>query len=106
MGCRPIKYLSSATGPKNRRTAKAASMTTRLLAVVAGFLATSLTVSLAAEAATVASEKTRVLVVTGGHGFEKDAFFKLFKDNPDIAYEAVEHPTAYSSLTPEAASKW
>ena len=30
----------------------------------------------------------------------------LFKDNPDITFQAVEHPNAYSSLTAEAASKW
>jgi len=54
----------------------------------------------------VGGEKIRVLVITGGHGFEKEPFFKLFKDNPDISFQAVEHPNAYSSLTAEAASKW
>src|ERR1043166_319549 len=52
------------------------------------------------------AEKIGVLVVTGGHGFEKEPFFKLFKNNPDITFQAVEHPNAYSSLTAEAASKW
>src|SRR5437773_10618662 len=56
--------------------------------------------------AAAASGKIRVLIVTGGHGFEKEPFFKLFKDNPYITFQAVEHPNAYPSLTAEAASKW
>src|SRR5882762_3394227 len=63
-------------------------------------------VASAAEAATVTAEKIRVLVVTGGHGFEKESFFKLFKDNPDITFQAVEHPNAYASLKAEAAKQW
>ena len=35
------------------------------------------------------SQKIRVLLVTGGHPFEKEQFFKLFQDNPDITYQAV-----------------
>src|ERR1044071_1151338 len=51
------------------------------------------------------AKKIRVLVVTGGHDFEKQAFFKLFKDNPEIAYEAVEHPNAHARLRPDAVRK-
>lgn len=40
------------------------------------------------------SGKIRVLVVTGGHDFEQEPFFKLFKDNPDITYRSAEHPNA------------
>jgi uncharacterized protein len=50
--------------------------------------------------------KIRVLVVTGGHDFEKEAFFKLFKNNPDISYEAVEHPNAHARLKAEAAKAY
>jgi uncharacterized protein len=50
--------------------------------------------------------KTRVLVVTGGHGFEQEPFFKLFKENPEITYQAVEHPKAHALLTAEAAKTW
>ena len=53
-----------------------------------------------------ATAKVRVLIVTGGHGFEKEPFFKLFKDNPDITFQAVEHPHAYASLRPDAARQW
>lgn len=50
--------------------------------------------------------KVRVLLVTGGHGFEKEPFFKMFKDNPDITFEAVEHPNAFAHFTAEAAKQY
>lgn len=39
-----------------------------------------------------AGEKTRVLLVTGGHAFERPQFYKMFEDNTAIAFQAVEHP--------------
>jgi len=50
--------------------------------------------------------RVRVLVVTGGHGFEKEPFFKLFKDNPDLAFQAVEHPNAQALLKADAAKQY
>ena len=35
--------------------------------------------------------KFKVLVVTGGHGFEKEQFFKMFKENAGIAFTHAEH---------------
>lgn len=35
--------------------------------------------------------KLKVLVITGGHGFEEDPFFKMFKDNPDITFTRAAH---------------
>jgi type 1 glutamine amidotransferase len=52
------------------------------------------------------SQKIRVLLVTGGHGFEKEAFFKVFQDNPDITYQAVEHPNAHALFKAEAAKQY
>jgi type 1 glutamine amidotransferase len=52
------------------------------------------------------SQKIRVLLVTGGHPFEKEQFFKLFQDNPDITYQAVEHPHAHALLKAEAAKQY
>jgi uncharacterized protein len=60
----------------------------------------------AAEPAQQSQGKIRVLLVTGGHGFEKEPFFKLFKDNPDITYQAVEHPNAYGMFKAEKASQY
>jgi uncharacterized protein len=53
-----------------------------------------------------ADSKIRVLVVTGGHGFEKGPFFKLFQDNPDVTFQAVEHPNAHALFKAEAAKNW
>jgi type 1 glutamine amidotransferase len=53
-----------------------------------------------------AAGKVRVLIVTGGHSFEKEPFFKLFQDNPDISFQAVEHPRAYAQLKTEAAKQY
>ncbi len=38
-----------------------------------------------------AATKIKVLVITGGHGFEKEPFFKVFADNPEITFTAAEH---------------
>lgn len=35
--------------------------------------------------------KIKVLVVTGGHGFEKAPFFEMFSDNPKIKFTADAH---------------
>jgi type 1 glutamine amidotransferase len=53
-----------------------------------------------------ATGKIRVLVVTGGHDFEVEPFFKVFKDNPDITFQAVEHPKAHALLKAEAAKAY
>jgi len=50
--------------------------------------------------------KIRVLVVTGGHEFEHDSFIKLFADNPEISFQAVEHPNAHALLRPELAKNY
>jgi uncharacterized protein len=36
-------------------------------------------------------KKIAVLLVTGGHGFEVEPFFKIFSDNPEIAFTAAKH---------------
>lgn len=48
--------------------------------------------------------KHNVLLVTRGHGFQRDPFFTMFDDNPDIAWSGVEHPAAQLLFTPAAAS--
>lgn len=50
--------------------------------------------------------KLRVLVVTGGHDFEREAFFDVFKSNPDISYIEVQHPKAHEYSTPARASEY
>lgn len=50
--------------------------------------------------------KPRVLIVTGGHGFDEPAFFQVFKDNPGITWRHVQHTNAHAELTPEAAASY
>jgi hypothetical protein len=35
--------------------------------------------------------KTKVLLITGGHGFDHEAFLKVFSDNPKISFTHAEH---------------
>jgi len=38
-----------------------------------------------------ANGKIKVLLLTGGHGFEKEPFLKVFEDNTDITFTHVTH---------------
>jgi type 1 glutamine amidotransferase len=48
--------------------------------------------------ASATEEKIKVLVVTGGHGFEQEPFFKMFLDNPEIAFTAAAHSKTNASV--------
>jgi len=48
--------------------------------------------------------KIKVLVVTGGHGFAKEPFFQMFKDNAEIAFTAAEQDTPPRTRVQEVAS--
>jgi len=74
-------------------------MATMLLAGLPAFLA-------AQTVDTQQAGRTRVLVVTGGHAFESEPFLRMFKDNPDITFTAVEHPKAQALFTAEAAKAY
>lgn len=45
-------------------------------------------------------------MITGGHEFEKADFFKVFRDNPDITFQEVEHPNAYAMFKASAAKDY
>lgn len=66
---------------------------TRCIALIVLVIATT---TFAAESAA----KTKVLVVTGGHDFAKEPFFKMFTENADIVITAAAHAgtnaTAYA----------
>jgi len=47
--------------------------------------------------------KRNVLVVTRGHGFDRDPFFGMFSGNAEIEWSSVEHPAAQLLFNPEAA---
>ncbi len=46
--------------------------------------------------------KLRVVVITGGHGFNRNEFFKIFQGHDDIEYREVVQPKANDLYTPEA----
>ena len=52
------------------------------------------------------SSNIRVLIISGGHAFEHDQFFKLFQDNAEITFKAAEHPNALALLRPESAKQF
>lgn len=57
-------------------------------------LASLLLMGMAAATRLVAVEnggKIKVLVVTGGHGFEQAAFYKMFSDNSEISFTTAAH---------------
>lgn len=50
--------------------------------------------------------KIRVLIVTGGHDFEREPFFALFQSFTDIEYREAAHPQAHELFKPEAAAQY
>jgi len=52
----------------------------------------------AAVSAGEASGKLKVLLITGGHGFEKEKFFKVFQDNTDILFFEDSHTKTNASV--------
>ncbi len=52
------------------------------------------------------SGKLSVLIVTGGHEFEREAFFAMFDSFDRIAYHEVVHPQADNVFTDGTAAKY
>ncbi|MCX7012229.1 MAG: ThuA domain-containing protein [Candidatus Sumerlaeota bacterium] len=48
-----------------------------------------------------ASGRLRALIVTGGHNFDRPAFFAMFNGFPGIEWREVKHPEAYNSFAPD-----
>lgn len=51
-------------------------------------------------------KKIHALIIVGGHDFQTNQFYQIFRDNPDITFEVAEHPNALKLLKPETASKF
>jgi uncharacterized protein len=49
------------------------------------------------------AERLRLLILSGSHRFETNQFFQMFKDNPEVVFEAAAHPAAQEKLRPESA---
>jgi type 1 glutamine amidotransferase len=41
-----------------------------------------------------AQMKEKILIITGGHDFEQEAFFAVFKDMPNVEYKSATQPEA------------
>lgn len=67
--------------PMNLRSAIASCLVIAALAVTAA----------AAEPAPAAAEKIRTLIFTGGHGFTKEPFFRIFRENLEITFTPIAH---------------
>ena len=53
-----------------------------------------------------AAEKIRLLIVAGGHDFDTNQFFQVFKDNAEVTFVRATHPNAHKLLRPESAANF
>ena len=44
------------------------------------------------------AKNTRILIVTGGHDFDREAFFQMFDSFDEISYQELKHPQANLQL--------
>lgn len=80
--------------------------------MIAGFVLVSMVSSMAI--ADVADKKTapprenviRILLVTGGHDFDREPFLAMFQDQPDITVQHVEHPNVHDFFAPNKADTY
>ncbi|MFH1742683.1 MAG: ThuA domain-containing protein [bacterium] len=70
------------------------------------FLAILGLMCLAAPGVIWAGDPIRVLVVTGGHDFEQEPFFEVFKGEKDITYKWMEYPEAATMFYPDKRSSY
>lgn len=54
----------------------------------------------------VRKDRIRVLIVTGGHDFEREPFFAMFDGHPDITWREVTQPDAAQWMSPERADEY
>ena len=45
------------------------------------------------------AKDTRILILTGGHDFDRESFFQLFDTMKGISYQELQHPTANLELS-------
>jgi hypothetical protein len=53
-----------------------------------------------------AAEPVRVLVVWGGHDFETNQFLQVFRANPAITFQTVQHPQAHAWFKADRAAQY
>ena len=57
------------------------------------------------KAASATGGDIRVLIITGGHSFEREPFLKVF-DQPGLKYKEVKHPEAVQWFAPDKAGEY
>ena len=50
--------------------------------------------------------KIRVLIITGGHGFESEPFFAIFDSIPDVTCSKSQYPAAADLLKPDLTTQY
>ena len=45
-----------------------------------------------------AAERLKVLIITGGHGFDTNSFFQVFKDDPQISFTPATHEKSSATV--------
>lgn len=72
------------------------------------WICTSMLALIAAFSAHVgqAAEKVRILLTTGGHGFEAEPFYAMFDAMPDVEYTKAELPKEAALLKPGLEKKY
>jgi len=70
------------------------------IAMVSTLMCAALSMPFAAYGAP-ANGKVRALVVTGGHGFEREPFFAMFDSFADVEWREVQQPQANDMYAPE-----
>jgi len=53
-----------------------------------------------------ATPELNILIVTGGHGFDKPNFFKMFDEMPNLRYDVAELPREMDLLAPGLEKKY
>ncbi|MGQ9650610.1 MAG: family 16 glycoside hydrolase [Phycisphaerae bacterium] len=54
----------------------------------------------------VRTNKLRVLIITGGHDFQRKEFFEMFDGQPDITWQEVQQPEAQKWFAPDKADSY
>lgn len=97
------KMGRSAKGAENELSMKQKLMRT-LKQTVGWTMAVWLLVALGATCQ--AGEKLRLLVVAGGHRFETNQYWQVFKDNPEVTLTTAIQPEAQAQWRPENAKNY
>lgn len=63
-------------------------------------------ITIASKSSVANEQKIRILIITGGHDFEREAFFKIFSDMGNITFREAMHPDANDAYFPDAAKEY